>query len=75
MTKDEGKNIVYGQCLVCGTEQTIDLTNDEKATYRQLVNADADIDEYIETFPQFSKEKCAFLWCGICKDHAAKVLK
>ena len=64
------KNLVYGECIVCGREDTMNLTDAQKAVYDALRESDADLGEYKTAFPEFNAAQCAFLWAGLCPQHS-----
>lgn len=63
-------HMIYGQCIVCGEEDTWYLSNDEYETYREAVSNDADLDDYKEIFPSLTEAQRAFLWAGLCPKHS-----
>lgn len=63
-------NLVYGECLLCGMEGTMTLTDAQKAVYDELRAEDADAFEYKKRLPEFTDAQIAFLWQGLCPAHA-----
>lgn len=64
-------NLVYGECMLCGMENTMELTDAQKAVYDSLRAADADAIEYKQAMPELTDAQAAFLWQGLCPAHAA----
>lgn len=65
---------VFGECMVCGTGTVVELTARQKAYYDTYVNDGwpAFYDHMREVVPD--PVELAFLYCGLCSDHARLLL-
>ena len=65
---------VFGECMVCGTGTVVELTARQKAYYDTYVNDGwpAFYDHMREAVPD--PVELAFLYCGLCSDHARLLL-
>ena len=65
---------VFGECMVCGTGTVVELTARQKAYYDTYVNDGwpAFYDHMREAVPD--PVELAFLYCGVCSDHARLLL-